>query len=244
MSVIDKFFKFKTNAEDFCTAVIVAAGNSQRMGRDKIMMQLGDRPVIAHTLAAFQNSEHIDEIIVVTKYERLQEIADICHDYKIEKASRIVLGGKSRAESALLGVLQADEKATLIAIHDGARPFASPALIDRTVNSAKSNHAVAPAVYATDTVRIVNAKGVAVSTPDRNTVALIQTPQVFDAGIIKNALTKAVEKSLPVTDDCSAVEATGVKVTIVAGEQTNVKLTSSTDVYLAEKILADRGAGK
>lgn len=244
MSVINKLFKFRTNTEDFCTAVVVAAGNSQRMGRDKIMLPLGDRPVIAHTLAAFQNSEYIDEIIVVTKFDRLQEIADICHDYKIEKASKIVLGGKTRAESALLGVLQADDKATLIAIHDGARPFASSALIDRTVNSAKSNHAVAPAIYATDTVRIVNAKGVAVSTPDRNTVALIQTPQVFAADLIKNALTKAVEKNLPITDDCSAVEAMGVKVTIVSGEQSNIKLTSSTDAYLAEKILADRGVSK
>lgn len=244
MSVIDKFFRFRTNTEDFCTAVIVAAGSSQRMGRDKIMMPLGDRPVIAHTLAAFQSSEHIDEIIVVTKLDRLQEIADICHDYKIEKISKVILGGKTRAESALLGVLEADEKATLIAIHDGARPFASPALIDRTVNSAKSNHAVAPAVYSTDTVRIVNAKGVVTSTPDRETVALIQTPQVFDANIIKNALTKAVEKNLPITDDCSAVEAMGIKVTIVAGEQTNIKLTSAMDAYLAEKILADRGMDK
>lgn len=244
MSVIGKFFKFKTNNEDFCTAIIVAAGNSQRMGRDKIMMPLGDRPVIAHTLAAFQKCEHIDEIIVVTKFERLQEIADICNDYKIDKTSKIVRGGRTRAESALLGVSEANDRSTLIAIHDGARPFVSTALIDRAVNSAKVNHAVAPAVYSTDTVRIVNTKGVVVSTPNRDTVALIQTPQVFDADLIKSALTKAVEKNMRITDDCSAVEALGVKVTVVAGEQTNIKLTSSTDTYLAEKILADRGAGQ
>ena len=244
MSAIRKFFKFKTNNEDFCTAIIVAAGNSQRMGRDKIMMPLGDRPVIAHTLAAFQKCEHIDEIIVVTKYERLQEIADICNDYKIDKTSKIVRGGRTRAESALLGVSEANDRSTLIAIHDGARPFVSTALIDRAVNSAKVNHAVAPAVYSTDTVRIVNTKGVVVSTPNRDTVALIQTPQVFDADLIKSALTKAVEKNMRITDDCSAVEALGVKVTVVAGEQTNIKLTSSTDTYLAEKILADRGAGQ
>lgn len=244
MSVIGKFFKFKTNNEDFCTAIIVAAGNSQRMGRDKIMMPLGDRPVIAHTLAAFQKCEHIDEIIVVTKFERLQEVADICNDYKIDKTSKIVRGGRTRAESALLGVSEANDRSTLIAIHDGARPFVSTALIDRAVNSAKVNHAVAPAVYSTDTVRIVNTKGVVVSTPNRDTVALIQTPQVFDADLIKSALTKAVEKNMRITDDCSAVEALGVKVTVVAGEQTNIKLTSSTDTYLAEKILADRGAGQ
>ena len=244
MSAIRKFFKFKTNNEDFCTAIIVAAGNSQRMGRDKIMMPLGDRPVIAHTLAAFQQCEHIDELIVVTKFERLQEIADICNDYKIDKTSKIVRGGRTRAESALLGVSEANDRSTLIAIHDGARPFVSTALIDRAVNSAKVNHAVAPAVCSTDTVRIVNTKGVVVSTPNRDTVALIQTPQVFDADLIKSALTKAVEKNMRITDDCSAVEALGVKVTVVAGEQTNIKLTSSTDTYLAEKILADRGAGQ
>lgn len=244
MSVIDKIFKFKSNVDDFCTAVIVAAGNSQRMGRDKIMMPLGGRPVIAYALSAFQKCEHIDEIIVVTRPERLQDIADICHDDHIDKISKIIVGGKTRAQSALLGVLEASERATLIAIHDGARPFVSEALIDRTVNSAKQNHAVAPAVYATDTVRIVNAKGTTVSTPDRDTVALIQTPQVFDADIIKNALTKAVKNNLRITDDCSAVEAAGVKVTVVAGEQTNIKLTSAMDAYLAEKILADRGADK
>ena len=208
------------------------------------MMPLGDRPVIAHTLAAFQKCEYIDEIIVVTKFERLQEIADICNDYKIDKTSKIVRGGRTRAESALLGVSEANDRSTLIAIHDGARPFVSTALIDRAVNSAKVNHAVAPAVYSTDTVRIVNTKGVVVSTPNRDTVALIQTPQVFDADLIKSALTKAVEKNMRITDDCSAVEALGAKATVVAGEQTNIKLTSSTDTYLAEKILADRGAGQ
>lgn len=244
MSVIDKFFKFKPNAGDFCTAIIVAAGNSQRMGRDKIMMPLGDRPVIAHTLAAFQKCEHIDEIIVVTRPERLQDISDVCQKYDIDKIRKIMVGGKTRAQSALIGVLEASENATLIAIHDGARPFVSEAVIDRTVNCAKQNHAAAPAVYATDTVRIVNAKGIAVSTPNRDTVALIQTPQVFDADLIKNALTKAVKNDLRITDDCSAVEAMGVKVTVVAGEQMNIKLTSATDAFLAEKILDDRGTDK
>lgn len=244
MSVIDKFFKFKSNTGDFCTAVIVAAGNSQRMGRDKIMMPLGDRPVIAHTLAAFQKCKLIDEIVVVTRPERLQQIADICQEFDIDKIRKIIVGGKTRAQSAYLGVLEASENASLIAIHDGARPFVSEAVIDRTVNSAKQNHAAAPAVYATDTVRIVNTKGVAVSTPDRDTVALIQTPQVFDADLIRNALTKAVKNDLRITDDCSAVEAMGAKVTVVAGEQTNIKLTSEADVYIAEKILADRGTGK
>ena len=240
MSVIDKFFKFKSNTGDFCTAVIVAAGNSQRMGRDKIMMPLGDRPVIAHTLCAFQRCELIDEIVVVTRPERLQQIADICQEFDIDKIRKIIVGGKTRAQSAYLGVLEASENASLIAIHDGARPFVSEAVIDRTVNSAKQNHAAAPAVYATDTVRIVNTKGVAVSTPDRDTVALIQTPQVFDADLIRNALTKAVKNDLRITDDCSAVEAMGMPVQLTDGSEENLKITTPIDLAFAEAILKGR----
>ncbi|MDO4815413.1 MAG: 2-C-methyl-D-erythritol 4-phosphate cytidylyltransferase [Bacillota bacterium] len=241
MSVINKIRKIITPQEPHCTAVILAAGNSQRMGSDKILMTIGGAPVIAYTLKAFQNSDRIDEIIVVTKHDSLQSLADICGKYDISKVSRIVCGGSSRAESALIGVLNANENATLIAIHDGARPFLTAALIERTVNAAEQFGAAAPAVRATDTVRIMNKKGAVVDTPDRSLVALVQTPQVFNADVIKSALTKVVEKKLPVTDDCSAVEAMGVKVTVVDGEFDNIKLTTKRDVYVAERILADRG---
>ena len=242
MSVIDKFIKSKLSRKSFCSAVIVAAGNSQRMGKDKILMDIGGAPVIAYTLKAFQNSDKINEIIVVTKADSIQQLADICQKYGITKAHRVVSGGKTRAESALIGVCNTSEEAGLIAIHDGARPFPSPALIERVVCTAEESNAAAPAVRATDTVRILNKKGVVVDTPDRNLVALVQTPQVFNADIIKGALTKAVEKDLPITDDCSAVEALGFKVSIVDGEPENIKLTTRRDIYAAERILQDRGA--
>ena len=240
MSVINKIFKNRNNS-DHCTAVIVAAGSSSRMGRDKILMPLGDKPVIAHTLLAFEGSDKIDEIIVVTKLESIQAVADICAEFGITKISKVMCGGKSRLESSIIGVLEADESAGIIAIHDGARPFPSKMLIDRLIDSVSNCGAVAPAVAPTDTVRLLNAKGAVAATPDRDLVALIQTPQVFDAQIIKSALIKAHEKRLTITDDCSAVEATGGKVCIVAGEQTNIKLTTAMDVYVAERILAERG---
>ena len=240
MSVINKLFKAK-NTQPFCTAVIVAAGNSQRMGRDKILMPLGDRPVIAHTLSAFQASDRIDEIIVVTRYESLQTIADICAEYGITKTSKVVRGGRTRAESSLAGVLEADERATVIAIHDGARPFPTPMLIERVIDAVRENGAAAPAVAPTDTVRILSGRGTVVSTPDRNNVALMQTPQAFDAELIKDALSRAAERKLSMTDDCSAVEAVGGRIAVVAGERKNLKLTSAEDVYLAERFLAERG---
>lgn len=240
MSIINKIFKFKAKDDNFCTAVVLAAGNSQRMGKDKILMPLGGIPVIAHTLKALQASDCIDEIVVVTKCESLQEVADICHDYGITKTSRVVLGGKTRTESSLIGVSNADERAKYIAIHDGARPFLTGGLIERVVHSAHQHDASAPAVAPTDTVRVLNAKGTVAETPSRDLVALMQTPQVFMAEMIKAALTRAQQKGIRITDDCSAVEAMGYKVTVVAGEQDNIKLTTARDMYIAEGILAER----
>lgn len=240
MSIINKIFKFKADDDNFCTAVVLAAGNSQRMGKDKILMPLGGMPVIAHTLKALQASECINEIVVVTKYESLQEIADICHDYGITKTSKVVLGGKTRLESSLLGVSNADSRAKYIAIHDGARPFITDSLIERVVHCAYQHDAAAPAIAPTDTVRVLNAKGTVVETPSRDLVALMQTPQVFMTEMIKAALTRAQQKGVKITDDCSAVEAMGYLVTVVAGDPDNIKLTTSRDLYIAEGIFAER----
>lgn len=240
MSVIDKLKKSKQSKNSFCSAVIVAAGNSQRMGKDKILMEVNGKPVIAYTLEAFQKCERIDEIVVVTKLSNLADIADICNEYGITKTSKVVCGGKTRAESSLAGVLAVSDEASYIAIHDGARPFASVNLIDRCVCTAQTNNVAVPAVSATDTVRILNKKGSVIATPDRDLVALIQTPQVFSADIIINALTKAVEKKLPITDDCSAVEAMGIKANVVSGERDNIKLTTARDICIAEKIIEER----
>lgn len=240
MSIIDKIFKSKYPQHPFCTAVILAAGSSQRMGADKILMELAGRPVLAHTIEAFERSECIDEIIAVTKLAKLQEISDICCNCGFEKVTKVVCGGRTRAESALAGVSAANENALLIGIHDGARPFVSTQLIDRVVHDAEVNSASAPAVKPTDTVRIMNAKGVVAETPDRDCVALVQTPQVFRAELIKGALTRAVDRQTKITDDCSAVEAMGYKVSLVPGEEDNIKLTTKRDVYIAERIIADR----
>jgi len=239
MSVIDKFLK-KAPHQSFCSAVILAAGTSQRMGADKIMLELQGEPVIARTLRAFDASDSVDEIVVVTRLERLQQISDLCIEYGIRKVSRVVCGGKTRAQSALAGVLQTSENADIIAVHDGARPFVSQTLIERTAAAARESGAAAPALSATDTVRILNKKGAVVSTPDRSLVALVQTPQIFEAELIRTALKKAVDSDAQITDDCSAVEAVGNKVTLIDGERDNIKLTTARDIAVAEQILKDR----
>ena len=115
---LKELFK-KTEQRNTCSAVIVAAGSAQRMGADKVMLELGCMPVLARTLLAFQNCDAIDEIIVVTRMEKVEEVASLCKKYGVTKVGKVIRGGKTRMESALAGVSEARSGAKLIAIHDG-----------------------------------------------------------------------------------------------------------------------------
>ena len=130
-----------------CSAVIVAAGSSQRMGSDKLLHNLGIMPVLARTLLAFQDCELVDEIVVVTRMEKIVEVAGLCKKYRIDKASKVISGGATRMESALAGVSEVKKRARLIAIHDGARPLVSVDLIEKTVRAAAEYKAAVPAVF-------------------------------------------------------------------------------------------------
>lgn len=224
-----------------CSAVIVAAGSSQRMCSDKIMGSLAGLPVLVRTLLAFQNSDFVDEIIVVTRMDKIEAAAQLCQKYGISKASRVVCGGSSRMESALAGVSETRRGAKLIAIHDGARPLVTQDLIKRTVYAAQEYLSAVPVVKCSDTLKTVDGRGVIVGSVDRDSTMRVQTPQIFDADLIKAALTKAVTDGLSFTDDCSAMEIMGVKTHAVEGEEDNIKLTNPRDMKLATAILRDRG---
>ena len=137
---------------------------------------------------------------------------------------------------------EVEPKLELIAIHDGARPLVTVELIERTIRAAQAYHAAVPVIPSTDTLKIVDAKGFVAGTVDRASTFRVQTPQVFKAEFIKGALTKAMEKELPLTDDCSAVEMMGVKTVTVPGDEDNIKLTTPRDMILAEAILKAREA--
>ena len=224
-----------------CSAVILAAGSAERMGEDKVTMNLGAMPVLAHTLAAFQDSPSVDEIIVVTRMEKVEEIADLCHKYGMDKVSKVIGGGATRTESALAGVSEVKASAKLIAIHDGARPLVSQELISRTVSAAKEHLAAVPVIASTDTLKIVDDDNFIAATVDRTNTVRVQTPQVFNADLIKGALTKAVSDGLTLTDDCSAIEIMGIKTHTVDGDEDNIKLTTPRDIQLGELILKTRG---
>ena len=227
----------------FCSCVVVAAGDSTRMGEDKLELDLLGRSVLAETLCTLQTCSAVDELIVVTKPEKLDNIAELRDTYGLAKLTKVIIGGKTRTESALRGVTEANPKAKIIAIHDAARPLVTPEIVEDAVHNAVIYLAAAPAVPVKDTIKVAE-DGAVSATPDRASLFAVQTPQAFHADIIKAALTKAVETGAQYTDDCAAAEAIGAKVHLSLGSEENLKITTPTDLVIARTILEKRRAEK
>ena len=223
-----------------CSAVVVAAGFARRMeGIDKMPTNLGELPVLVHTLYAFQDCEQVDEIIVVTREDLLEEISQFRQNFRLDKVSKIVVGGEERIHSVRAGLREVREDATLIAIHDGARPLVTQKILKQTIETAAVAGAAAPAIPLTDTIKRVE-KGVITETVDRSELFAIQTPQIFEASLIKAATEKALMDGVNLTDDCAAVERLGMKVSLTEGSKENLKITTPFDLTLCEMILAKR----
>lgn len=220
-----------------CGAVIVAAGSASRMGGiDKVMAALGGEPMIVRTVRAFQQCGAIADIVIVTRPDLIRPISALCA--QMDKVRMVVAGGQSRQESVALGLNALPKGVELAAVHDGARPLITDAVIDRTVRAANSYGAAAPAVPVKDTIKVVRG-GLVTDTPDRASLQAVQTPQVFDFDLLRGALKKAAEDAAAVTDDCSAVERLGMAVKIVEGDERNLKVTTPMDLKIAEMLLEE-----
>ena len=234
---LKRLLKRNREQQAFCTAVVPAAGSSTRMGgQDKILLTLGDVPVLMHTLRALDSCPRIQEIVVVTREDLIVPISQLCREGGFSKIKSVVVGGASRAESVLRGIREASEEAKLIAIHDGARPLVSQAVLDEVIRKAEECGAAAPAVPVKDTIKQA-VEGIVERTPDRSELFAVQTPQVFDAALIRGALAKALKEGAALTDDCSAVERIGMKVSLTGGDYRNLKITTPEDLVLAEALL-------
>lgn len=221
----------------YCGAVIVAAGSASRMGGiDKVMAPIGGEPMILRTARAFQNSDLIREIVIVTRPDLMETIADLCKDYG--KVRAVIAGGKTRQASVELGLTALSGKVKVAAIHDGARPLVTEAVIERAVRAGSTYGAAIPAVPVKDTAKEV-AGGMVKATPDRSRLQAVQTPQVFDLDLLKVALKKAYDDEVTVTDDSGAVERIGMKVKVVEGDERNIKVTTPLDLKIAEVYLED-----
>ncbi len=217
-------------------AVIVAGGSSRRMkGIQKITSGILGVPVIARTLRAFQNSESINKIILVARREDIPQMQIIANNYLITKLSDIVCGGSSRQESVLNGISALNSTDKIVLIHDGARPLVSQKIIADVVEATIRFGAAAPAVELKDTIGHLSCDGFADSTPNRAELRAMQTPQGFDRKLyVKSAKEADLSKC---TDDCSVVQACGVKVFVTEGERCNIKITTPDDLALAELYL-------
>ena len=232
-----KLFGSEKPSHPFCSAVVAAAGSSSRMGGvNKLLLPLEGVPVLAWTLRALDEAHLVDEIVVAAREEDLLAIGDLCRTYGIAKPVKIVCGGETRAVSVLAAAMECREGGAFIAVHDGARPLVEPALIDSVIQLAFRTNAAAPAVAVKDTIKVA-AEGKVVSTLDRETLRAIQTPQVFDAALLRAALQAAVDGGIPITDDCSAVERLGIGVILTQGDYRNLKITTPEDLAVAEALL-------
>ena len=229
------FFRKKKKTGPLCSAVIVAAGSSSRMGFDKLLADVGGMPVLVRCIEAFQQAPGITEIVVVTREELVPEVARLCQEFQLSKVTKVIRGGENRTQSARLGTLEADRDVPLIAIHDGARPFVTVQVIEDAVAQAGKTGAAAPAVPVKDTIKTAK-DGLVEQTLDRALLYAVQTPQVFEASLIRAALQKALDDGVDLTDDCAAVERLGMKVVLTAGDDRNIKLTTPADLLLGERL--------
>lgn len=242
MDLLKKLFRrTPKRARPYCAAIIAAAGNSTRYGEEnKLLQELDGIPVLARTLFAVDRAASIDEIVIAAREEELLTYAQLCKSYGVQKPVKVVPGGATRTESVLRAALEASEDAAFLAVQDGARPLVTSTLIDDVVAAAQCYHAAAPAIPVTDTVKVAR-DGIVESTPERSTLFAVQTPQVFDAELLKAALQDALRANAALTDDCSAVERFGKEVHLTAGDRENIKITTPLDLAVAEVILQRRG---
>lgn len=223
--------------QQVCSVIVAASGSSSRMeGLDKILVDLDGMPLLAYSLKTLNQCPLVSEIILVTREDLIVDLGKMCREFHIDKASKVMVGGKERRDSVLIGVLEAREDADLIAIHDGARPFLSTQVLEEVLREGRRTGAAAPAIPVTDTIK-QGKNGLVEKTLPRETLFAVQTPQVFHTELIKTALQQAVEQNISLTDDCSAVERLGMKVTLTAGEHQNLKITTPLDLAVAERIV-------
>jgi 2-C-methyl-D-erythritol 4-phosphate cytidylyltransferase len=224
-------------------AIIPAAGQGTRMGSStpKQFLLLQGKPILHHTLRAFEASGQVDSVIlVVPEKDFALAKKEWLQGYDI--VTKIVIGGKERQDSVYNGFQALDCDTDMVLVHDGVRPFVDGDMIQRAIDAAKNFGAAITAVPVNDTIKLADAEGFVEKTVDRNGLWRIQTPQAFQYAVLKDAFQKAVQDSYYGTDEGSLLEYAGKKVKIIEGSEMNIKITRQEDLILGEAILNRRAA--
>jgi 2-C-methyl-D-erythritol 4-phosphate cytidylyltransferase len=216
-------------------AVIVAAGSGTRMdGLDKLFAPLRGRPVLARTVAAFQECAAVQRTVVVLSSANLDRGRRLVDEHGLDKVHRVCAGGPRRQDSVRLG-LEALGPCHWVAVHDGARPLLTPDLILRALEAARDGGAAVPALPLADTIKESGPDGVVVRTLDRRRIWAVQTPQLFRRDLLLRAHREVTDDA---TDDAAMLEALGLPVRLIQGSRLNLKITTPEDLALAQAILA------
>lgn len=220
--------------------IIPAAGQGKRMraGKNKVLLQLKDIPILIHTLKVFELDEACEGIILAISAGDEDHFSSLLKKYRIKKVSSLVAGGNERQHSVYNG-LQAAKKEGIVLVHDAARPFIEKRVIHELVSVAEKDGAAVVAVPVKDTIKKVNNFEV-VETIERSSLWAIQTPQAFRVSLLEEAHNLALAQNFLGTDEASLVERLHVPVKIVEGDYDNIKLTTPEDLYFAEAIIKQR----
>lgn len=224
------------------TAIVLAAGQGKRMNSkvQKQFLEIGGKPLLYYSLKCFQDSPRIRDIILVTGPEMISYCREeIVENYGLTKVRKVIPGGKERYDSVYQGLL-ACEDTELVLIHDGARPFITEEILKRGMEGVQETGACVIGMPSKDTIKISDAEGFVSETPDRSTVWTIQTPQIFSYGLIRDAHEKIRQEGnmAGITDDAMIVEQqSGIRIRLVNGAYTNIKITTPEDLDIAENFL-------
>lgn len=223
-------------------AIIPAAGEGRRMGGsvEKQFLCLRGIPVLAHTLKVFDRSPLVDGVVLVVAADRRRAVEQrVLGPHPCGKLLKVVNGGRERQESVAYGLEAVPSECELVAVHDGVRPLISSDLLSAVLKAAEECGAALAATPARDTVKRVE-KGVVTATLEREGVWLAQTPQAFRVKLLRRAYEEALKNQVSATDEATLVERLGVSVQIVSGLPENIKITTPTDLIIAEALLDSR----
>jgi 2-C-methyl-D-erythritol 4-phosphate cytidylyltransferase len=222
------------------SAIIVAAGDSRRMGLDKLFAAIGGKPVIAHTIRAFERASSVDGIIVVAREDRHDEIKTMVRGENFKKVRSIIPGGKRRQDSVRAGLDHLEAVTQYVAVHDAARPLVTPEQIERLFQQCQIHGAASLAEPINDTLKRADAALLVTESVDRQELYAMQTPQMFERALLDEAYRAVYAENILVTDEVSAVERLGRKITLVLNDDFNFKITYPRDLPRAEFVLEQR----
>ncbi|MGB9779904.1 2-C-methyl-D-erythritol 4-phosphate cytidylyltransferase [Caldanaerobacter sp.] len=222
------------------SAIVLAAGKSTRMnkGLNKVYLTIAGKPVVYYSIKTFDEVEWIKEIIVVVSTEELGYFTEnVLRKFHWRKPIKVVEGGEERQHSVYNGLNAVGDDCEIVAIHDGARPLVSKEVILRAIKEAYIYKAAVVGVPVKDTIKMVDQDNFILDTPERRILWAVQTPQVFEKGLIIRAHKMAFEEGYVGTDDSVLVERMGVRVKMVEGDYKNIKITTPEDLVIAELFL-------